>query len=266
MTLRASDVQKAYGGAAGAWAAGPSEIYRRMAEPLVADCPITLGGAHVLDFGAGTGATSAVLESTGAQVTAADLSLDMLRADQGARPPAVNADVLRLPFHPRVFDVAVGAFVISHLPDPAAGLHEVAGTVRTGGVLMTVGFDGRWEFAAKQTVEDVMTGFGLRRPEWYETFKRDVEPLTAFPEQLAAVARDAGLTALTVHEHAVDVGVRTADGIIAWRLGTPTYAPFMAGLDEGRRSEMLEMLREALGPEPEALVPELLVLVARVGD
>jgi SAM-dependent methyltransferase len=264
VTLGSDEMRAVYGGAAGAWAAGPAAVYEALASPLVSDCPIPLDGAAVLDFGAGTGATSRAVTSAGTRITATDLSIEMLQAERQARPPAANADALRLPFRDEVFDVAVGAFVISHVPDPAAALREVARTVHRHGILLTVGFDGRWEFSAKATIEDVMAGFGLRRPEWYDTFKREIEPLTAFPDRLETVARTAGLLEVEIHEHAVDVGVRTADEIIAWRLGFPMYAMFMVSLDDETRIEVLDALRAALGPDPDPLVPELLVLVGRV--
>ncbi len=264
MTIRARDLQAAYGGGAGAWAAGPAAIYRRMAEPLVTMCPIPLAGARVVDFGAGTGATTAAITATGAAVVGLDLTLDMLRSDRGHRPPAVNADATRMPFGAGSFDVALGAFVLSHIPTPVDALADAARVVRPGGAVMTVGFDGRWEFSAKETIERVMGDFGFRRPEWYDRFKRDVEPLTAFPDRLAAVAKGAGLNDVHVHECAVDVDVRTADGIVAWRLGTPMYAPFLASLDGERRTEVLDALHAAVGPDPEPLVPGLLVLSARV--
>jgi SAM-dependent methyltransferase len=239
-------------------------MYRTMAQSLVTHCPVPLLGARVLDFGAGTGATSEAIARAGSRVTAVDLSLDMLRNGQLARPPAVNADVTLLPFAPGVFDVAVGAFVISHIPDPASALREVARTVRGGGTIMTVGFDGRWDHPAKELVETVARRFGFEPPRWYAAFKQGVEPLTAFSNRLADVAHDAGCVDIDVFEDVVDVGVTTADGIIAWRLGNAIYAPFVASLSSDRRTELVVALRDALGPEPKPVVPALLVLSARV--
>ena len=264
MTISAHELQEAYGGGAGAWAAGPAAIYRRMAEPLVTMCPIPLAGACVVDFGAGTGATTAAITAAGAEVVGVDLTLDMLRADRAHRPPAVNADATRLPFRARSFDAAMGAFVLSHISTPIDALAEATRVVRPGGAVLTVGFDGRWEFAAKETVDRVMEDFGFRRPEWYDRFKREVEPLTAFPDRLSAVAEAAGLVDVHVEECAVDVGVHDTAGIVAWRLGMPTYAPFLARLDDERQAEVLNALHAAVGPEPEPLVPGLLVLSARV--
>src|SRR3989442_653939 len=214
MTISAHELQEAYGGGAGAWAAGPAAIYRRMAEPLVTMCPIPLAGACVVDFGAGTGATTAAITAAGAEVVGVDLTLDMLRADRAHRPPAVNADATRLPFRARSFDAAMGAFVLSHIPAPIDALAEATRVVRPGGAVLTVGFDGRWEFAAKETVDRVMDDFGFRRPEWYDRFKREVEPLTAFPDRLSAVAEAAGLVDVHVEECAVDVGVHDTAGIV----------------------------------------------------
>jgi SAM-dependent methyltransferase len=264
MTMRAEELQAAYGGGAGAWAAGPAAIYRRMAQPLVARCPVPLAGARVVDFGAGTGATTSVITGAGAEVVGADLTLDILRVDRAHRPPAVNANAMRMPFHDAAFDAAMGAFVLSHIPRPVEALAEAARVVRTGGAVMTVGFDGRWEFAAKETIERVMGELGFRRPEWYDRFKRDVEPRTAFPDRLTEVADAAGLADVEVHACAVDVGVRDTQGIVAWRLGMPMYVPFMAGLDDARRADVLDALHVAVGPNPEPLVPQLLVLSARV--
>jgi hypothetical protein len=58
-----------------------------MAQTLVAHCPVALSGACVLDFGAGTGATSEVIARRRRPREAVDVSLDMLRNGQLERPP-----------------------------------------------------------------------------------------------------------------------------------------------------------------------------------
>jgi SAM-dependent methyltransferase len=257
-------MRAAYSGAAGAWAAGPAAIYRIMAMPLVTHCPLPLDGARVLEFGAGTGATTAVIAGAGARVVATDLSSDMLAIARRERPPAAAADALALPFRPSVFDAAMGAFVLSHIPDPVSALAEVARCIRTDGVVMTIGFCGSWEHAVKAVVEETVTRFGFERPAWYESFKREVEPRTAFPDQLEEVAVAAGLDPVVITAVTVDTAVRDPDDLIAWRLGNPSLAPFMAGLDAARRDELLAALRDAIGLDPDPLVPELLIMTGRV--
>jgi SAM-dependent methyltransferase len=257
-------MQAAYGGASGAWAAGPAALYRIMARALVDHSPIPLSGARVLDFGAGTGATSVTLIDAGAEVIAADLTVDMLVQDRAIRPAAVNANALALPFAARAFDVALGAFVLSHIDRPADALAEAARVTRSGGAVMTLGFDRRWEFGAKELIDGALVRAGARIPQWYQEFKTEVEPLTSYPERLSAVASDAGLGDVRVIETAVDVGVRDAAGLVAWRTGNPVFAPFLAGLDASERDRLLRSIHDALGPDPEPLVPELLVLSGRV--
>jgi SAM-dependent methyltransferase len=264
MTLDPNELRAVYGGAARTWAAGPATMYEAMASPLVTDCPIPLAGATVLDFGAGTGATSRAVETAGAQVVAADLSFEMLEQSRRPRSTSVNANVLQLPLRSGTFDAAVGAFVISHVSEPVRALREVARTVRAGGAVLTVGFDARWDFPPKQVIDKVLTTHGMTPASWYGAYKNEVEPLTAFPDRLAKVARDAGLVEVAVHQRAVDLRGAGADGIIRWRLGSPMFASYMSSLDDRRRATLVEELRNALGPDPEPLIPELLVLVARV--
>ena len=47
---------------------------------------------------------------------------------------------------------------------------------------------------AKGVIDGTLVHAGATIPPWYQEFKSTVEPLTAYPERLAAVAVDAGLT------------------------------------------------------------------------
>ena len=129
-----------YHGAAQGWAQGATLVYAPIAALLIARTPIPLTGTRVLDVGAGTGVCEGPLKAAGAAtVVAADLSHDMLAWNRPARPPAVVADVMRLPFPSAVFDVAVASFVLNHLTNPIGGLTELTRVARPGGaVLATV--------------------------------------------------------------------------------------------------------------------------------
>ncbi len=256
-------IRDAYSGDATSWAAAPAAVYRRFAAAMVGDCPVPLAGAAALDVGAGTGAASELLRDAGARVVASDLSLDMLRAGSDPEVPAVVGDVRALPFAPAAFEVATAAFVLNHLDEPAAALGEIARTVRPGGGVLAEVFDTRGELPAKHVVEETATRFGFVRPEWYRELKERREPLTARPERLERVALDAGLVDVAVGAHEVDTGLRTAEDVVGWRLGTPAYAAFMRSLPPDRRRRVVGALVEALGPPREPIVVGVLVLAAR---
>lgn len=257
-------IQAAYGGAATQWAASTGGLYRCLADALASRYSKLLTGARVLDVGAGAGATTSALLAVGARVTASDLTEEMLRVDQAARAPAAVSDILALPFRRRVFDAAVAAFVISHVPDPAAALRELGRVVRRGGSLFTVGFDTRSSHPAKAVIDDVLGSYGYAPPAYYVRMKKEIEPLSAAPDRLAALAADAGLSHVHVDAVEVETGIADTEGIVSWRLGLPAPATFMAGLDAETRGRLLADLHGAVGPDPEPLRPGLLILHARV--
>ena len=88
-------------------------------------------GDRVLEIGAGTG-KNLRYHPAGTRVVGVDLSPKMLgraqqKADaQGRDIDLILADAQHLPFRDRVFDEAVASFVFCSVPDPVAGLQEVA--------------------------------------------------------------------------------------------------------------------------------------------
>lgn len=259
----AGSLASAYGAAADNWAEGPARAYDRLAEALVAASPDPLTGALVLDLGAGTGAGSRAVTGAGGNPVAVDVALGMLRHERKARPPAAGGDSCALPFRTGVFDAVVAAFVVNHLPDPVQGLAEANRVTRPGGIVLASVFSARSVHPAKDQIEAVAVRFGYHRPAWYERMKAEIEPLTATPVALEAAARAGGLTDVQVLEREVDVGLDTAEDLVAWRLGMASMAPFVASLDARRRGALLEAARAAVGPEPQALRPPVLILSSR---
>ncbi|MCK7625704.1 methyltransferase domain-containing protein [Streptomyces sp. RS10V-4] len=114
-------------------------------------------GQRVLDAGCGTGrALPALRTAVGAHgtVLGADLTPEMLaaavRAGRGACAALLRADVTRLPLPPAALDAVFAAGLISHLPDSAAGLAELARVVRPGGRLALFHPVGRAALAARK--------------------------------------------------------------------------------------------------------------------
>lgn len=100
-------------------------------------------GMRVLDVATGTGklaAAAARATGRGGEVIGLDPSRPMLararkvRArDGGAQLTWVQADGMALPFGDRTFDAVTIGFGLRNLPDPAAGLREMARVAAPGG-------------------------------------------------------------------------------------------------------------------------------------
>ncbi len=96
-------------------------------EPLL-DAAGVGPGVRVLDVGCGLGTLAAAAASRGALVTGVDLADGML-AEARRRHPSiefVHGDAEALPFAAGAFDVALGAFVVNHLPHPERAAAELA--------------------------------------------------------------------------------------------------------------------------------------------
>jgi len=125
ITAGLTPVRAAYESSADSWADGPQRMYRALADALIALAAVPLGGATVLDLGAGTGvAGQAALAAGAREVVAADLAVGMLRWCPAELHP-VAADAIALPFRDGSFDLVLAAFSLSHLGSLAAGLAEV---------------------------------------------------------------------------------------------------------------------------------------------
>jgi len=94
----------------------------------------------VLECGCGAGRFTEVLLSQGARVTSVDLS-DAVDANQETFPQdeqhrVAQADLLRLPFEPRQFDVVFCLGVVQHTPSPEQTIATLYEQVRPGGFLV----------------------------------------------------------------------------------------------------------------------------------
>ncbi len=94
---------------------------------------------RVLEVGGGPGALAARIgDDLGCEVVMVDISprIVALAAARGVR--AQVGDVQRLPFADGVFDCAVAAWMLFHLPDIDTGVAELARVLRPGGRLVAV--------------------------------------------------------------------------------------------------------------------------------
>jgi SAM-dependent methyltransferase len=95
-------------------------------EPLL-DAAAVGPGLRVLDVGCGPGALSAAAAARRAPVVGVDLAEGMLEEARRRHPELefVCADAEALPFPDGSFDVALGAFLVNHLPDAETAVAEM---------------------------------------------------------------------------------------------------------------------------------------------
>jgi SAM-dependent methyltransferase len=246
------------------WEAGPAAvIYDELAAVALDHCPVELGGASVLDAGAGTGAASKAALQRGARVVASDLSAAMLRYHHEHRPPGAAADSRALPFRAAAFDVVVLAFSLSHIDPPVVGLREAARVTRAGGAVVVSVFGPADKHPAKDVVQDALDRRGWTPPGWYVDMKARVEPVVADPVSLLGLADAAGLDAARAELIDVDLGCRTARQLVRWRLGMAQVAEFLEDLGPAGAAQLQDEAVALLGPAPDPLVVQLALLVAR---
>jgi SAM-dependent methyltransferase len=250
-------MQVAYDRSADAWTAGPEQVYARLAQTLVDAAPVPLGGARVLDLGAGTGVASrAALAAGAALVVAVDNAVGMLR--RGGSIPPVLAEACALPFAADSFDLVVAAISLGHVTDPVQALRE---TRRVGDALLVSAFEAGWTHPAKDAVDAALAPFGFRPPSWYVTLKRDVEPRVDDPANLAALATTAGYRDVSVRTVPVVTGLDTPAQLAGWRLGMAHVAPFVQALRAPERAAARRAAESTLVGAPPLVVP-MVVLAA----
>ena len=256
-------VAGAYSATGGAWQAGPGPIYDRLAEVVVGMAPAPVAGGRAVDVGAGTGAASRALVVAGAaSVVAVDVAVGMLAHGAEERPPAVAGDARALPFRDGSFDVAVAAFSLNHLADPATGLRELARVTRAGGAVVASSYAADDTHPVKAAVEGALRARGWALDPWFDRLRVEAVPRLATVEGCRRAAAEAGLDGAEVA--AVRVPFPDLDGadLVRWRLGMAQHAPFLAGLTGPERDAVTADALARLGEAVEPLVRSILVIAA----
>ncbi len=208
-------------------------VIHPMALPLLSAMPLT-GAQRILDVGTGTGALWPLVQSAAprAQLCGVDLAHGMLRAGGDlVRGRVAVMDAGHLGLRATVFDAALCAFVLFHIPDPVRALRAIHATLRPGGLVGVVvwgadpGLPGVaiWaeELDRVQAAPDSRDP-AVMRQSWMDT-----------PEKLAGLFQQAGFASEQVwsrrfvHEWTVEklLATQTHCGIPSRRLsGLPTEA------------------------------------------
>ena len=251
-----------YAGTAAGWANSAARVYGPIAGDLVAAVPHPLAGATVLDAGAGTGLVSAALRAAGARPVAVDLSLDMLRWRQARRPPAVAADLGKLPLRTHAVDAALAAFVLNHLSDPGPALRELGRVTRPGGGVLATVYANSSRSVVRDRIDEVAIAHGFRWPEWYRQLKDVAAPLLGTADAMVGAASAAGLAAVRAEEYVADVGLDRADHFVDYRFGQAHCREWLAGLSLRDRKQLRTAAIAAIEPIMEPYRPRVVRLVA----
>ena len=111
-------------------------IALRMVDAL-APSPAGSAARRSLDVGCGAGQLVAACGDRGLAAHGADVSGQQVRSAAGRAPGrVVQADGLSVPFADASFAVVTGLGYLEYLPDPAAGLAELARVVAPGGLVV----------------------------------------------------------------------------------------------------------------------------------
>ncbi len=124
-------------------------------------------GKKVLDVGAGTGRLSIGLEQKGAQVTALDISPEMLKilARKNRRITTVVGEAESLPFPDNSFDMVTAAFLIVHLKNPTRFFDEVYRVLVDGGIFIVTNINQKDPPVVETTQGPIMIDSYYHRPE-----------------------------------------------------------------------------------------------------
>ncbi len=125
-----------------------------------------LRGLHVLEAGCGAGRFTEVLLRQGAHVTSVDLSsaVEVNKANfpLSTHHRVAQADIQRLPFAPRGFDVVVCLGVLQHTPNPERTMELLYEQVKPGGALILDHYTYRRRWSS---VKPIVRAWLKRKPQ-----------------------------------------------------------------------------------------------------
>lgn len=124
-------------------------------------------GNKILDVGAGTGRIALQLAKLGADVTALDVSPEILTVlkQKNSRVETVIGDAENLPFLDASFDSVVSAFVIVHLKDLHRSFDEAYRVLKDGGTFIVTNINQKDPPVITTKAGDIVIESYYHRPE-----------------------------------------------------------------------------------------------------
>ena len=225
-----------------------AELFRSLTQRMLLAAGVT-PGMRVLDVGCGVGDVSFLVGSlvgSEGSVVGVDLDAEALKLAEERR---IASGISNVQFHQsdarsvdggRLFDAAIGRFVLLFMKDPTATLRQVAERVRPGGVIAFQEMDGR--VATPQSMNQPVLGRLL------DLFARTFERSGARVElgaELYSRMLDAGLEPNPTP--LAEFAVRMGNGEVAyrrWALFAQSLLPKIAGYGLATQKESLDILDE----------------------
>lgn len=121
----------------------------------------------ILDVGAGTGRLTIKLAKLGAEVTALDVSSEILKKLQSKNKKIkiIIGDAEAMPFENETFDIVVAAFLIVHLKDPTKFFDEVYRVLKDDGVFIVTNINQKDPPLVKTKDGEILIDSYYHRPE-----------------------------------------------------------------------------------------------------
>lgn len=184
-------------------------------------------GAKVLDMGCGTGVISLALADLGYQVTAVDISnemLEQLKQSMGDRSIEISqGNIFSLPVADGSFDAIISRWVLPHFPQWPLAVIEASKKLKPGGVLLFDICSARnVELAWEKGPIPASFGYGFGKTADAQAYYAHVSRA-----ELELVAESAGLRL----EMLQPLGFFRANAVIASALGEDDYASYKTELE-----------------------------------
>ena len=182
----------------------------------------------------------------------------MLRANRAPLVGRMVGDAAALPLADRSVDGLVAAFSFTHLADPAEAFAEAARVCRPGAPVLVAAYAADDDHPVKHAVDRAAAEAGWTPPAWYVDLREQAVPQLASEDGMAAAVAGSGLRG-DVAQVTVDLHDLTAKEMIAWRMGMPQLAPYLAASDHRTHERVRLRAIDLLGPSPPPLRRSIVV-------
>jgi len=207
---------------------------------LLAQLPLR-GARRVLDVGAGVGTLLPHIRARAskAQVVGIDRSMGMIALAPRDLQRAV-ADVSQLPTAAELFDVAILAFMLFHVPDPLGALVEVRRVLVPRGCIGITTWGRAQAFLPDDMWTDELDSHGAP-PDATPSSRGMMDS----PEKLADLLNGAGFRVESIQREPFEQ-THSVDELVALKSSLGPTARRLARLDEQTRGDCLARMRQRL--------------------